>query len=181
MSNGETGRMVGTVKPSIGRSGNASGQAWYTVPQMVLFGYRSRPNREGVLPFELLYGVKPKILAADHGVESIRSTKDRDMELLSLCSLRPERANMIPRTENEVPVYQEEDKVLVGYGAVFSGQKWPAFQSKYYVHCAVVCAHLHYKLISATGRCTHKPIHARRLVRFHQRKKPLGLLIGEHS
>lgn len=63
------------------------------------------------------------MLAADHGVESIESAQVSDVELLAVGSLHAERANRVPRTQDEGPVYQEGDKVLVAYGAVFSGPK----------------------------------------------------------
>lgn len=86
MSNGRAERMVKTVKSGIGRVVKDRGGSWDEIVHQVVYRYRRRPFAEGSSPFELMYGVPPRIVA-DDGVrrEGKPSTsEDRTVELLAI-------------------------------------------------------------------------------------------------
>lgn len=91
MSNGKAERMVGTIKSGIGRLVQDNGKEWDEVVDKVVFGYCRRPMRDGMSPFELLYGVAPRLLPwnvprSGNGTESFRKT-----ELLTVFGARATR------------------------------------------------------------------------------------------
>lgn len=63
--------------------------------------------------------------------------------------------------------------VLVTHGeALRKSAMWPALRSLFYGPCKVVKArHPRYQLVSSTGKYTLKPIHSRRVVKYHHREE----------
>lgn len=79
----------GNNEKTIGRVVNECHQEWDEAVNSVLFEYRSHPARNSQSPFELLYGVKPRITPAEL-TEFARSSAedDRRTELLALLGPR---------------------------------------------------------------------------------------------
>lgn len=65
MSTGLAERMTATIKRSVARVVADSDLKWDAAVSRVVFGYCRRSNRKGLSPFELLYGVKPKMIPTD--------------------------------------------------------------------------------------------------------------------
>lgn len=94
MSNGKAEKMVGTMKRGIRRLVVQYGKEWDVFVDKILFGYHRRPARDGVSPFELLYGVKPRILPSD-GTDITKKggAINRNVELLALRGPRAAKAD----------------------------------------------------------------------------------------
>lgn len=130
--------------------------------------------RNGVSPFELLYGVKPLIIRMDSGTDGKTFDTRRMVELLAMDGLRAsrtyEKANTV-KTHGKVRRYNEGDLVLVAYYAALQNSKWSAMKSRYYGSCRIIFAnHPRYDFTSLSGRRTRKSIHARRLLQYFLRK-----------
>lgn len=176
MSNGRAERMVGTIKRAIGKMVLKNVQAWDEVLPSVLYGYRRRALSSGLSPYQLLYGVKPRMpfeMNVDNFV-SQSSTTGRSAEILALQNAR---ANAIYKKRSpqvdptRVRTFSVGDKVLVARGqALSSSIKWPSFTSKYYGPCQIVSAHHpRYTLVSRHNRYTRQGIHARRIIPYFSR------------
>lgn len=88
MSSGRAERMVGTMKRGIEKLENKSGVDWDTVVERLMFWYFQRQQRDGKSPFELLYGLKPKILhSEDKRLVTTDNTGFREVERFSLVFL----------------------------------------------------------------------------------------------
>ena len=61
MSNGREERMVGTLKAAVRKTVLEMGMEWDKALTQDLYGYRRRTLRNGVSPFELMYGVPPRM------------------------------------------------------------------------------------------------------------------------
>lgn len=174
MSIGRAEIMVGTIKKAVGRMVNETGKEWEEVLEKVVFGYHRCPLRGGSSPFQLLYGVKPRLLSSDYSCgEKPNSIQEREMELLAVLEPRAARTEhqrkylTVRRGETGFQIGQ---LVLVAYRKILKGVKCPPFSPKLYGPCRVIEAkHLRYKLLSSTGMQTRKPIHARRFVPYHSR------------
>lgn len=178
MSNGRAERMIRTLKHGIRRVlANGSIDRDEAVHKVV-FGYCRRPLREAPSPFQLLYGVKPRILSTDvsrrfHAARGSGLTF-WEVEILVGCSERASRASTQNQAKSPKRVHVERfkvgDLVLVAHGLVFSSTKWPAVRPKLYGPCTVERAqHPRYYLRSSTGRRTRDMLYARRLVSYHPR------------
>lgn len=86
MSNGRAKRMVRTVKAGIAKMVFNQPTQWDLALDKVLYGYRRRNLSSGFSPFELLYGVVPRMSLEHSGTEKVRSsTSDqRAAEVLAL-------------------------------------------------------------------------------------------------
>lgn len=67
--------------------------------------------------------------------------------------------------------FEDGELVLVAHGETLKkGGIWPVFQPILYGPCLIVAAiHPRYELVSSTGKSTRRPVHTRRLVRYHSR------------
>ena len=52
--------MVGTLKKALQKVTQSESKEWDASLENVLYGYRRRPGPDGVAPFEILFGVKPR-------------------------------------------------------------------------------------------------------------------------
>ncbi len=176
MSNGRAERMVGTIKKAIKKVVLTEGGEWDAVLPGVLYAYRRRSMPGGKSPYELLYGIQPRMTAVDtvplaHGTQALR-----ELELLALCADRASRAkehtNSPARTRNPSPHFFEVgDRVLAAREvAVLKIVKIPplisAFRGPYKI---VKAKHPSYVLRSRSGKLSTSPIHASRLVRYDVR------------
>lgn len=175
MSNGRAERMVGTLKRAIGKLVSSNSLWWDFAVEEAVFGYCRRPLQNGCSPFELLYGVKTKILPVDREVgRSVQDEGFREIELLGTLSIRGNRAvqNERPSFKGKKAVerFQAGDVVQVAHGSAFVAVKWPPFRSKFYRPCVITNAnHPRYELKSSTGLRSRTEIHAHRLVRYYPR------------
>jgi len=174
MSNGRAERMVGTVKRGVKKMVLDEGIDWDQALTHVLYGYRRRPLAGGASPFELLYGVTPRMGRDKVSPCLSHSVEDRRIELLAVSAGRVKRIvdqreiRKGPLRSKQTQKFQVGDLVLVAHGkALNPAVKWPAFKSVYYGPCRVVReSHPRYSLVSSHGRTSRKDIHARRLVKY---------------
>ncbi len=179
MSNGKAERMVGTIKNAMNKSilnEDENDRDWREVIPQVLYGYRRRKGAQGQSPFELMFGIQPRIIGSEI-ISITDNTNDdtRKMELLANSNHRAEKALRL-RDPKPKPIkivkFKVGDKVLVAHGqATKKSVKWPAFKSKFYGPCKVLEEnHPLYKLQSSSGKTSRRPIHARRLVAYNERR-----------
>lgn len=77
MSNVRAGCMVGAMKGSLRQRARVSAEAWEDLLPWTVYGYHRRRMRQGLSnPFELLYGVTPK-MTLEEGV-SVRGDSQDD-------------------------------------------------------------------------------------------------------
>lgn len=121
MSNGRAESMVATLKRSFGRILNSCGHDCNVAVTKAVFGYRCSPGESWLLPFELLYGVKPRMvpLAISNG-DGPSSINHRQTELLALLGPRAKRVDrqqQRPKGLEDVSERKFEvgDTVLVGH------------------------------------------------------------------
>ena len=176
MSNGRAERIVGTIKGAIGKMVRTNPLDWDLAVRKVLYGYRRRNLRSGFSPYQLLYGIVPRMEFEHPGPEPVKdsSTEHRCVEALALTTNRATHRKLAVENVSDgkpTPGFSVGDFVLVAKGkALGCNIKWPAFSSKFYGPCMVASAdHPRYKLISANNRHSRQGIHARRLVRYHPR------------
>lgn len=62
-SNGKAEWMVGTIKEAVGRLVEGDPSKWAEKWEAGVAGYRRRPTQMGKSLFELIYGVKPRLMA----------------------------------------------------------------------------------------------------------------------
>jgi len=178
MSNGRAERMVGTLKSCIGRLCESQPRNWMKKLSQAVYGYRRRAMDSGVSPFELMYGVPPRLVSTDPVVGHEVGEEGRRLESLAALSVRASRSVGArdqlkkPKKDKEFEIGQ---RVLVAHGRAFTTtSKWPVFTSKYYGPCTIVGAqHPRYVLKSSSGRFTRKSIHARRLLTYQERPEHL--------
>lgn len=96
------------------------------------YGYRCMLMKGSYFPYQLLYGVTPRIFPSDN---YFGATHDdyRRKELLAALKPRMARADdemQNLRTKSKAKSFQVEEFVLVEHGEVFRSLKWSAFKSK---------------------------------------------------
>ena len=140
-------------------------------------GYRRRAMKNGVSPFELMYGVPPRMDSNEKtGASLVIPSFDhhRRLELLARSVPRAVRSGASLEKRLQVSsshLFGAGDKVLVARGTSFGGTKWPAFVSTFNGPCRVLKVLLpRYVLESQHGRVSRRPIHARRLILYRERK-----------
>ena len=171
MSNCRAERMVGTLKAAVRKTVLETGMGWDQALTQVLYGYRRRTMKNGVSPFELMYGVPPRMDSNEKtGPSLVIPSFDNHRRLELLAGSVPRAVRSGASVEKRLVVssshlFEAGDKVLVARGTYFGGTKWPAFVSKFYGPCRVLqVLHPRYVLESQHGRVSRRPIHARRLV-----------------
>lgn len=71
--------MVDKIKEAVGRLAGGSLGRWAEMYEAAVSGYRKRPKAVGVSPFELLYGVTPRLIVGE--ISGPDTSKDeREME-----------------------------------------------------------------------------------------------------
>ncbi|CDF33201.1 unnamed protein product [Chondrus crispus] len=177
MSNSRAERMVGTLKAAVRKTVLGTGMEWDEALTQVLYGYRRRAMKNGVSPFELMYGIPPRMdSSAETGASLVVPSLDHHRRLELLTGSVPRAVRSGASVEKRLVAssshfFEVGDKVLVARGTSFGGTKWPAFVSKFYGPCRILeVHHPRYVLESQHGRVSRKPIHARRLVLYRERK-----------
>ena len=95
MSNGRAEKMVGTLKAAVCKAVLEIGMEWDKAITEVLYGYRRRAMKNGVSPFESLYGVPPRMdSSAKIGASPVIPSLEhqRRLELLAASALRAIRS-----------------------------------------------------------------------------------------
>ena len=100
------------------------------------------------------------------------------MEQMATTTLRAVRSDRKPPKQETrgIRKFEVGEYVLVAKGTALSATvKWPSFSSKYFGPCKIVRArHPRSHPVSEHGRYSRTEIHARQLVRFHQRPEHLN-------
>ena len=93
MSNGRAERMVKTVKSGVAKFVLDRGDYWDIHVRQIVYGYRRRPLASGYSPFELMYGIAPRMTQDDGRVANgPQSTlDDRRAELMMVDGWRATR------------------------------------------------------------------------------------------
>ena len=173
MSNGRAERMVGTIKRAIAKTVLTDQQPWTQALGNILFGYRRRRLGFHPSPYELMYGVPPRMTPFDSQplAEEPQDAAQREIELLAIQSARAHREHT-PRPESQpAEAFKVGEKVLVAKAKALGALKMPPFESKWYGPCIVETAkHPLYHLTSPNGKRSRKAIHARRLKRYIERQ-----------
>lgn len=179
MANGRAERMVATIKLSIKRTVIRTDLDWADSIPRILCGYRRRGRGTVPSPFQLMYGIRPRMIRTD--TIALMQNGSAHHRVLELLGASGDRAMQVARTfvprepKGKMKLFNVGDEVLVAHGAAFNkAKKWPTFQSYYYGPCKIVQAdHPRYGLVSRGGRVSRTVIHARRLVLYG--RKPAHL------
>ena len=112
---------------------------------------------QGAAPFELMYGVPPRMDGTEVGPFITSSTEEnRRMEQMATTMLRAVRSDRKPPKQETrgIRKFEVGEYVLVANGTALSATvKWPSFSSKYFGPCKIVRArHPRYHLVSEHGR-----------------------------
>ena len=92
--NGRAERTIRTLKNAIAKSIRDHLKEWDRALPAALEGYRVRSTRERPAPFEILFGVKPRILTQDDDIiPQTRSDAFRPLELAQVAAIRGARKN----------------------------------------------------------------------------------------
>ncbi len=95
MSNGRAKRMVGTLKRAIKKMDLKESSSWYLVLPDALYGYRRRRLESGYSPFELLYGIPPRMEVDDVAhLVTASEIQHREIELASALSKRANKVSI---------------------------------------------------------------------------------------
>lgn len=78
--------MVGTIKGAMNKMGICDWKEWKASIAWVLYGYHHRPLISGALPFELLYGVSPRMDASKTTATTMNGKDAWDFEPLAISS-----------------------------------------------------------------------------------------------
>ena len=170
MSNGRAERMVGTIKRSLGKTAYRNRKKWDLEVPFVVYGYRRRQMAEGSSPFELMYGVPPRMQENDaKPLLSCTTDIHREMELMATASARASRVlrqNQDRKVSGKERRYDVGDMVLLAKGKSLTAPT-RVFSTKYQGPFRVTeVGHPRYHLVSSGGRHSRKPIHARRLIPY---------------
>ncbi len=93
MSNGLAERMVGIQKKGLKKTVLTSGNAWDISIDTVLYRYRRKVLQVGAAPFELLYGVQPRMGSPMSVIFLPEATeRQRELEMIAVASVRAGKA-----------------------------------------------------------------------------------------
>ena len=107
---------MGTLKNSIAESDKSESKEWDQSLEDVLYRYRRRPGTDGIAPFEILFGVKPRF-SIEPSVRTAGAdvlTHARSFELAMGLINRAER--LVTRTVHGYIRYQIGNMVLLRRG-----------------------------------------------------------------
>ncbi len=121
--NAKVERMIGSLKKGAKKLILTTGKEWDECLTDVVTGYRRRPAKDGKSPFEILFGVKPRV---DYEPERVlTSAKDeqlvRTFENALVQVARITRVVPIPRKEEAI--FSVGEKVLLRRGGKPKGPK----------------------------------------------------------
>ena len=165
--------MVGTLKKALQEVTRCESKEWNQSLEDALYGYRRKPGTDGVTPFEILYGVKPRF-SIEPSLCVPRAevlSHARPSELAMALINRAER--LVPRTVHRDRRYEIGDMVFLRRGSLPVGSK---FQACMWLgpYKLISAHHPRYVLENTPGRKSRKPVHVRRLRRykFRVRQRP---------
>ena len=160
--NGRAERMIRTLKNAVAKIIHDHLTEWDAALPAALHGYRVRATRERPSPFELLFGVKPRILENDMKIiPHIQDDAFRPLESAQLAALRDKRKH--DTGEPPKQKFALESLVLMARSREkdMKNRKLALrWDGPYRVTSAKPPC---YFLRDAHGRVSRKPIHERRL------------------
>ena len=83
--------MVGTLKKCVGRLVADRKIEWEGEVSQAIYGYRRRPLQFGHSPFELMYGVPPRLVTSDPVIDNDTTEEGRRLENLAYIATRAAR------------------------------------------------------------------------------------------
>ena len=172
MSNGRVERMVGSIKRAIAKTIFNGHVNWVESIPDILFGYRRRRLAGHPSPFQLMYGVPPRMTPRDPTplLQEPLDPRSRALETFAIKSERASRDLVHRPSSPDKKQYRVGDRVLVAKGRALGALKMPAFECKWAGPCTVISArHPLYRLELHHGKVSRKAIHARRLRPFYSR------------
>ena len=163
--------MVGTIKRSLGKNDYRNRKKWDLEVPFVVYGYRRRQMADGFSPFELMYGVPPRMQENNAARPLLNCTTDihREMGLIATASARASR--LLRQNQDRKPSGKERryavgDTVLLAKGKSRTAPT-RVFSTKYQGPFRVTeISHPRYHLVSQGGQHSRKPIYARRLIPY---------------
>ena len=160
--------MVGTFKKALQKVTRSESKEWDASLENVLYGYRRRRGQDGVAPFEILFGVKPRFaIESSVGVPAEEVLADvRPLELTLALINSAER--LATRSFQKEAHYQIGDRVLLRCGKQPEGSKYEARMWLTPFKVTSV-GHPRHVLENAPGRKSGKSVHFRRLRRHRER------------
>ena len=166
-SNGRAERMVGTIKNAILKMAGNKKEHWDASLPVIFSEYQRRPLRGGPSPFELMFGVLPRMGEQRLAAETSNNPQTRAVELLACWSKRSDR--IVTEMPMLVAQFQEGELVLLYNKKKLTGMKLPFGEPLWFGPYRVTRAsHPRYELRLDTGK-TRRPIHARRLAKYYSR------------
>lgn len=135
MSNSRAEGMVRTIKRGIACVFVECGDSWDNATSKVVFGCCRRTVRVRPSPFQLSYGVKPRIVKKD-GLGAILSDFSvSKMEIVAVGQLRAEKVSTqkekVARMPPTTKLFKKEDLVLVAHGLALGIVKWPVLNPSF--------------------------------------------------
>ncbi len=153
--------MFGTLKNALQRATRSEPKEWDASLEKVLYGCRRRPGPDGVAPFEILFGVKPRF-----AIESPGTSPGEEI----LTNARPFEPTMalINRDDHLIPrIRQNETHYQIGKQPVGSKVRSRIWLGLFEV---ISVEHPRFGLETASGRNSQKPVHFRVYVDTNRRK-----------
>ncbi len=106
-------RMVGTPKKALQKVSRSESKKWDQSLENILYGCMRRPGTDGIAPFEILFGVKPRLLiepsVCTSGAEVLSRARPFELPLV----LINRAVRLVPRSLRKEPHYQVGDRVLL--------------------------------------------------------------------
>ena len=164
--NAKAERMVGTLKQAVRKMMVSSEVEWDAWISRVLSGYRKRPGADGMSPFEILFGVKPRLTHEPPVEERVAWGVGmiRDVEVASVKARRAER--FVPVAVAPAAPFAVGDPVLMRRGKLVG----PKLLRKDWSGPYEVEEERHPTyILRRQGKKSRKPVHVRRLRKYVQR------------
>ena len=170
-------RMVGTPKKSLQKVTQIESKEWVQSLEYALYRYRRIPGMDGIAPFEILFGVKPRFSiqpsVRTSGAEVLSHARSFELAMALLNFAEP----LVPRSVHGDIRYQIGDMVLLRRGRLSEGSKFQAHM--WLGPYKVTSAHQPvYVLENAPERKSRKTAHFRSLRQYQVR---VGLHREEES
>ena len=152
---GRAERLVGTLKAAVRKTVLESVIELENALTQVLYGYRRRAMKNGVSPFESMYGVPLRIyLSTKTGESIIIHSLDHHRRLGLIAASVPRAIRSGASAHNSIGLassyfFEQGERVLVAGGTAFGGTKWPAFVSKFYGSCRIQEGRYHRHLLES--------------------------------
>ncbi|OMJ14361.1 Pol polyprotein [Smittium culicis] len=171
---GKVERMNQTIRYSLARSCDGNYTEWERALSCTMRGIRSRKLSKGYSPYELMFGVKPK-MNFEYTFHAPISLQARVLESLELKNIR-RRLMRNSESSNQRPSFNIGDMVLVLHYSLRKHQMRDKMSPRYIGPYVIqnILPHNTYKVRSEKGNIHY--YHASRLIRYFRRD--MGALIS---